>query len=288
MPNLMNSTGQHSGKQYPAWLWPNLLGLDSPLVAVAWQWIFTRVFGIDLHWVFHIILGLSVWCIYLADRLYDAFRAPDTDSGTDRLTFTKRHFSALSAVTFAAGLVNLVLIILHVPRDLMVSGFVTAALLGIYYLIRMKGSARIAAVIPREFLCGMLFGLGTVIAPHAFAPPGISELRFYLPMVFFGLACSASCVLISIWEREADLASSDRSVATLQSGIIPHMAKAITALAAISTAFAFLGPWQIYLSVAVSAVALRLMLRFDDRIPPAALRALADGVLLSPLLFAFF
>jgi hypothetical protein len=283
----MNRTGQHSGKHHPLWLWPNLLGLDSPAVAVAWQWIFTRVFSIELPWVFHLILGLSVWCIYLADRLYDAFRAPDTDSGTDRLDFTRKHFTSLSAVTVMAGLVNLFLIIRHVPRHLMISGLITTALLGIYYLIRMKSSARIAAVIPREFLCGMLFGLGTVIAPHAFVPPGTSELRFYLPMVFFGLACSASCVLISIWEREADIASSDQSAATLQSRIIPHMATAITALAMISTALVFFGPWQIYLSVAFSAVALRLMLRFDDRIPPAALRALADGVLLTPLLFVF-
>jgi hypothetical protein len=284
----MNRTGQPRGKHYPPWLWPNLLGLDSPAVAVAWQWIFTRVFDIEFPWVFHLILGLSVWCIYLADRLYDAIRAPDTDSGTDRLDFTKKHFTTLSAVTVMAGLVNLFLIIRHVPLHLMISGLITASLLGIYYLIRMKSSARIAAVIPREFLCGMLFALGTVISPHAFVPPGTSDLRFYLPMVFFGLVCSASCVLISIWEKEADIASSDQSLATLQSRIIPHMANAITALAILSAALAFFGSWQIYIPVAVSAVALRLMLCSDDRIPPAALRALADGVLLSPLLFGFF
>lgn len=284
----MNRTGHPSGRGCPLWLWPNLIGLDSPAVAVAWQWLFARVYGIDLPPVFHLILGLSVWCIYLADRIYDARRAPEAGEGTDRLLFTKRHSVALSVLTVVAGFVNLLLIIRHVPPKLMVSGLITAFLLGIYYLIRMKSGARIVSVIPREFLCGMLFGLGTVIAPHAFVPPGTSDLRFYLPMVFLGLVCSASCVLISIWERNADIASNDRSAATLESRMIPHMGKAITCLAFLSAALAFMGPWQIYLSVAASAIALRIMLRFDDRIPPAALRALADGVLLTPLLFGFF
>lgn len=29
----------------PWWLWPNLLSLDAPVVAVAWAWMFSKAWG---------------------------------------------------------------------------------------------------------------------------------------------------------------------------------------------------------------------------------------------------
>jgi hypothetical protein len=275
-----------NSQPYTPWLWPNLLGLDAPAVAVAWQWLFARVFGVDLPPVFHLILGLSVWCLYLADRLYDATRAPETGIQTDRLQFTKSHFSALSALTVAAAIANLFLIFRHVPRTLMITGLVTAGLLGVYYLIRLNGNVRIASAVPREILCGMVFSIGCVIAPHAFLPTDGSP-TFLISVVLLGLVCSANCVLISVWEKEEDIAGNDRSMATSQSRIIPHMANALTGLTILAAAMALFGPWQIHLAVGVSALALRMLLHFEDRLSQRTLRVLADAVLLSPLLFVF-
>lgn len=273
-----------NGQPCPPWLWPNLLGLDAPAVAVAWQWLFAGVFGANLPPVFHLILGLSVWCVYLADRLYDTTRAPETGVQTDRLRFTKRHFAVLSTVAAAAAIANLFLIIRHVPRPLMVTGLITASLLGVYYLIRLKGSARIASAVPREILCGMIFGLGCVIAPHAFLPSGGGS-KFVVAAIFLGLVCSASCVLISVWEKEEDIAGNDRSMATSSSRIIPHMANVLTGLILLVAVMAFFGPWRIHLAVCLSALALRMMLHFEDRLSQRTLRVLADAVLLTPLLF---
>lgn len=265
-------------------MWPNLLGLDSPAVAVAWQWLFARVFGADLPPVFHLILGLSVWCVYLADRLYDATRAPQTDGQTDRLRFTQQHFTALSVVALTVGTVNFFLILQHVPRPLMVTGLLTAGLLAIYYILRIKASARLASILPREILCGMIFGLGSVIAPHAFLPPGGGS-GFFPAALLLGLVCAASCTLISVWEKAEDIAGNDRSIATLPSKIIPHVSHVLTVLILLTVAMAFIGPWRIYLAVAASALALRGMLRFERHFSQRALRVLADAVLLTPLIF---
>jgi hypothetical protein len=94
-------------------------------------------------------------------------------------------------------------------------------------------------------------------------------------------------VLISVWEKEEDIAGKDRSMATSQSRIIPHIANALTGLTILSAAMALFGPWQIHLAVAVSSLALRMMLHFEDRLSQRTLRVLADAVLLSPLLFVF-
>jgi uncharacterized membrane protein YiaA len=277
---------KRNGHPCPPWLWPNLLGLDAPVVAVAWQWLFTRVFGADLPAVFHLILGLSVWCIYLADRLYDSIRAPSIGSQTDRLSFTQLHFSTLVCVALTATVANLFLIIRYVPRSLILTGLITAGLLGVYYLIRLKRNARLASAIPREILCGMIFGLGCVIAPHAFLANN-GGWDYFFATILLGLVCSANCILISVWEKEEDIACNARSIASSPSRLIPHLAHALTGLIILAATMAFFGLWQIHIAVCLSAFSLRMMLHFENHLSQRTLRVLADAVLLSPLLLAF-
>lgn len=267
----------------PPWLWPNLLGLDAPVVAVSWQLLFAKTFDTGFPIVLHVILGLSVWCIYLADRLYDAMRIVKTEEGTDRLIFTKRHFKPLAAALAIAAVANLVLIVRHVPGNLIISGLATAFLLAVYYAIRLKGGVRLTTLIPREILCGMLFSIGCAITPLAYAAPGFSSLQFWVAVFCFGLVCSASCILISIWEREEDLSTGDRSIATISPRITRHISAAIILIGACSLAQLNSTTWRIHLSVALAACAQLIALHFDGRIPKPMLRVLGDAVLLSPL-----
>ncbi|HXJ40728.1 MAG TPA: hypothetical protein VNH18_15715, partial [Bryobacteraceae bacterium] len=55
----------------PLWLWINLLSLDAPLVAVVWQDFLARCYGAPLLPQVRWALGLTVWAIYIADRLLD-------------------------------------------------------------------------------------------------------------------------------------------------------------------------------------------------------------------------
>ncbi len=270
----------------PVWLWPNLLGLDAPLVAVCWQWMFSRGLGTPLPPVYHWILGLSVWCIYLADRLYDAFRSgklPET--GTDRLLFTRRNFHPLIGTVLIAGGVNTILILRHVPERLAINGSITAAAVSIYYILRISGKSRVASLVPREILCGTLFAIGTVIAPFTFSHYHFS---FLIPVSLLGMLFSANCVLISIWEREADLAARDSSIASSGSRIVPRIAGLITLIAFVSCAVAFFADWQLHLAIALAAISLRLILLFQKNLSLLTLRVLADAVLLTPLLLIGF
>lgn len=273
------------GNPSPPWLWPNLLGLDAPAIAVTWQILFARSFGADIPMVLHLILGLSVWCIYLADRLYDSRRTGETVAGTGRLMFTRSHFKPLAATLLAASVLNCVLIIRFIPEKLILTGLITASLLGGYYVIRLKAGLRIAALIPREILCGMIFALGCVITSHEYAPPGTNESQFWLAAFFFGLLCSANCILISIWEWEEDLAANDRSITTGSPRIVRHIGSAILVAGVCSLALASSGPGFIYWAMAVSTFAQRIVLHYESRIGKPMLRVLGDAVLLTPLLF---
>lgn len=284
----MNETRQATVRAAPPWLWPNLLGLDAPAVAVAWQWLFARSFGIELPPVIHLVLALSAWCVYLADRLLDVFRNTANDLDTERHRFTRKHSGKLCGVLILAAIADLALIVVFVPRNLVITGCATAALVGIHYLIRLGFTGKIASLLPREVLCGMVFALGCAIGPHAYAADSLDEFRYFLPVVFFGLLCSADCILISIWERDADLAANDRSFATSRSRLVPHVATFMSGLALVSAGLAFFDSWPLFLAIALSALALRITLRFEQRLPRPMLRALADGLLLTPLVFLVF
>ncbi|MGJ8645104.1 MAG: UbiA family prenyltransferase [Luteolibacter sp.] len=272
----------------PLWLYPNLLGLDAPVVAVVWQWLFAKSFGINFPPIFHLILGLSAWCIYLADRIYDASSGMNPENGTDRMRFTSRHLRILLLVLVVATVVNVLLIVSHVPLHLIVSGLATASLLAVYYLIRLKCTSRIKSIIPREILCGMLFSLGCAITPHAYDTANRHPLAFWIAVGSFGIVCSAACILISLWERDEDLAMNDNSIATDHSKTGKSMALALPTLMLLCIPAAIFGNWHIYASVALSVLCLFLMLRFQEHLSKPQLRVLADAVLLSPLIFIWF
>ncbi len=84
----------------PVWLWPNLLSLDAPVVALVWQDFLHRCYPSVLHAPDRLVLGLTVWAIYLADRLIDAWHPYRQNRGLARCL--------LAAVLLADGVVALV------------------------------------------------------------------------------------------------------------------------------------------------------------------------------------
>ncbi len=65
---------QHPHAPARFWLWPNLLSLDAPVVAVLWQILFARCFQVPVDALAALLLLLTVWLIYAADRTLDAWR----------------------------------------------------------------------------------------------------------------------------------------------------------------------------------------------------------------------
>ena len=56
------------------WLWPTILSLDAPAVALVWQALLARVIGLSLA-THHVgLLGLSVWLAYATERWIEGWR----------------------------------------------------------------------------------------------------------------------------------------------------------------------------------------------------------------------
>src|SRR5580693_2859359 len=74
----------------PLWLWFNLLSLDAPLIALVWQDFLARCYPTLLLPVGRGALGLTVWAVYLADRLLDV-RHVASAIESSRHRFYRRH-----------------------------------------------------------------------------------------------------------------------------------------------------------------------------------------------------
>lgn len=270
------------------WQWPNLLGLDAPIIAVIWEMLFSRGIGANIPPVFHLILALGVWCIYLADRIADTLKFPTARSETARHRFTRSHLTALAVLTLVAGSIEAFLIFTHLPWILIRLGLFNAGLLAFYYISRFSENARLRAFLPREIFCGFIFALGTLVIPIAFSAPPFHLLALIPPALAFALLCAANCVLISLWEHSSDTLATNSSLATRNSRLIPHLPAAVILLAIASLLLAFTGQWQIFLPIAISAAALFALTRFEENFTPSSLRILADAVLLTPIPFLFF
>ncbi|MEZ5303423.1 MAG: hypothetical protein R3F11_22700 [Verrucomicrobiales bacterium] len=99
------------------WLWPHLMCLDAPAVALGWQALFAEALRVKLFWPLHLGLGLAVWVIYAADRVIDAFKADEIEQ-TARHGFARQSGGWLIALILAAAAGAAYLGLWYVPEDL--------------------------------------------------------------------------------------------------------------------------------------------------------------------------
>src|SRR5665213_4378258 len=84
------------------WLWPNLLSLDAPLVALLWQLLFVRCFHGSLGLLPAALLAVAVWIIYVADRTLDAWHGAPGTAEQPRHEFYRRHWRTVLPIWIAA------------------------------------------------------------------------------------------------------------------------------------------------------------------------------------------
>jgi hypothetical protein len=250
----------------PWWLWPNLLALDAPAVAVTWQVFLASVAGVAVPLAASAVLGLVVWAAYLIDRSLDARRGL---ASADRHRVAGRNplvwFGiAVAALASAAALAFAVLPGTHLRVGFVVLGAAVGYLAAVHLL-------RATSVLDRglkEVSVGVVFAAGVSIplvvhaVPHADWLAGVGA---------FAALCWLNCALISVWESH-DPAS------------LPGWVAALAGCTAVAAALA--APMAVGAAVCASAAALVALHAVRARVSVRASRVLADVALLTPLLVA--
>ncbi len=265
------------------WLWPHVLSLDAPLVAVVWQWGWASAAHVRLPWPAPCVLGLGVWLIYLTDRLVDAIRAVPGDPVSLRHTFHSRWRRPLSVLAVAVAGVLAILSPCLLTRAEFRHGLILLAVaLAYFWLVHGGGSREWTRHLPKEAAVGAMFAVGTAFFPWSQA--GVGSPWTVLAVTLFGGLCFCNCALITVWEAHAQDVRNPASLLNAYPRLTARLRPCCFALAAASAGGWRLSGSAIFLPLAASALLLGLLDQQSKRFTLNVLRVLADAALLSPLL----
>jgi hypothetical protein len=261
-------------------VWLNLLCLDAPLVAIAWELLFARSFGFPIAPGGTAALFFTAWLIYLADRFGDSFTVDLRGPSSLRQRFCRRHQQAWLAGLIAVAIADLAVISTALERRSILVGSGLGLLAVIYLLLNQAIPSTWRRLPLKETSIGFLFAAGTIV------PLGQSLTSAVSPawILFAGL-CSLNCVNIAIWERELDAAQKRISLATVFPTLGRYLLPVLIFFSLTSlVAIIFTSRGKIvYLCVAVSAMLLAAIHFWRNDINADVRTALADLVLLSPI-----
>lgn len=250
------------------WLWPNLLSLDAPLVALLWQTLFLRCFharrAVPDQFLSAILLVSAVWLIYAADRALDAWRGAGE---RPRHQFYRRHWRAVLPVWTAVLASACWLAWTGLPRETFARGVWLAVAVAVYFAA-VHASRRHW---PKEAAVAVIFALGASLA----AWNRVESSADVFTVILFSCLCWINCVAIETWES----AKWDRRAAQFPVAI-PAACVGLAAILALHHDRPLLAGAE-----ACSAAAFVLLDRSRLKLSADVLRVLADAALLSPVFF---
>lgn len=264
------------------WQWPTILSLDAPVVSVLWQALLARLVGLRLDWSATVVLGLSVWLAYAADRWIEGWRVDRRVVRTPRHRFYQRFTWPVAAVWCVVLVVDLWLALSRLSRFDLLAGTILLLAAVAYLLSHQLVHRHHRWRVPKEICVAALLSGG--VAVFLLRAPAVERLT--IPLVLFGFLCLANTALISAWEHEVDRAQGQTSLVIDYGGMAPviHMLPwFIAVLAVVAALTSHEGARVTAACAGTSAILLGAVDRVEPRIGWQAARVLSDVALMSPV-----
>ncbi len=270
---------------HPFWLWPNLLSLDAPLIAVLWLHLIAVSGQIRISPIVTLALALVVWLIYVADRLLDGSRADPLAALPARHQFYRAHrklwFSLL-----VSGLALTCCICLDLdPRTLLFGTLLILVVAGYFAAVH-----RARFRFPKEAAVAVVFAIGTFFPAWIHAQGWTGAMT--VSLILFIAICWLNTTLIEYaeWAGLRQRGSAKPHASTLIGG--NHLLQIGTSVAIIAFVMAQLRMTQaehlILLAVSISALALAGLGFCWQKFSMNMVRVLADATLLTPVVVLVF
>lgn len=193
-------------EKVPWWLWPNLLSLDAPMVAVGWAWLFSKAWGVvSLPWELWVTLGVAVWIVYVLDRLGDVGRKVDGVRLEKRHWFHERHRKVF------LGLVGLGVVwcgyAILVSLGMVVLWYGAFVMMGVFgYFVAMRrarGPGEMRLV--KNTIASLTFAYGTAAGVHAYAPVfQFGHMVFSVEVILFAALCLVNMTAIDFFHLKGE------------------------------------------------------------------------------------
>lgn len=276
----------------PWWAWPSLLGIDAPVVAVAWAWTLARTAGASFGVAEAVAVAGGTAAAYLADRARDARRLDGRRTPTLRHAFAARHPRLIIGLAASSALFAVAVTPWLATATLVAGVFVavaTALLLiaarsGRGATIEVTTGSGVRSAAWRPWAVGGLFAAG-VMTPVTEA--GLTATASLTPVAIgLGLVATLNVAMIAGWEHHLDDGAAPCAAR-------PGSVRVRAGLALVVAIASWIArPWLTGLgpSLAVAAAALALLDLTSSVASPAVVAELrhsaADAVLVIALLAA--
>nr|WP_095738419.1 hypothetical protein [Rhodopirellula sp. SM50] len=213
----------------PPWAWANVLSLDSVAVGLVWLLVFTDEYCDRLpSWYEFAIIGLSIWLVYTADRLFDSIRLDTRRRHSIRHHFHFRYRKQLCLGWFLALGLDTALVVAFASDAQLRWGCAAIAVV-VAYVASVQFPRNSAPWLPKELLAGLVFAFGVSLnAWTAWTPQGTFSLPVSVWMA--AILFTTNCLTIAMLERDLDrLQAFDswvlrvpRTVSVLPAALILH------------------------------------------------------------------
>ncbi len=300
-PATSPASAEPPKKRSPLALW-HLLSLDAPTVAALWTIFAAWTAGVRLSVVDPIAMFVAVWMLYATDRLLDArllaggFCPPGLE---ERHYFHHCHrgrflLSIAGATLLLASLVHLLFApVLHLFAVL------ATLLAGWLLIVHVQATPHaLGRCLPKELAVGLFFPAAVFVPTVARAP----ALRFALfpEALLFAGVCTLNCLFLYAWEHPDDHSEAHATTRYAVDRLLGLTYFLLATAAAIAVALFTLPrtgllhssplphPAAMPFACAVTAGIFLLLHFVRKQMPQLRLRALADLILLTPILPIIF
>lgn len=274
----------------PWWLYPNLLSLDAPLVALIWLHMFAQTWRLGFHpAASYITLGIAVWAIYVGDRMLDiSLYGSSQDKLEPRHRFHQHHRKWLTPVVVGSLIVAIYLVLDQMPiaiyTYLLFGGVLVAGFFGLSML-----SSQEEDEIPfmKNIIAGLAFAYGVAMTAHLYRfEVGVMDLLISRELLCFAVLCIVNIAAIDLWEHsrrssDIEIKATDELTLTMPL-VLVVVASFVFAMQEMGKEGMNSSPF--YLAVLTASVLLYLLNRNRSKFSMDALRVMADVSLMVPVL----
>lgn len=181
----------------------NVLSIDAIVVGVFWQFVFTIQFCRRVPSAYEAgVIGLSIWLVYTADRLFDSLRLDTSRLHSARHRFHYEFRNPLIACWFVALVVDTALVISH-GTDAQLRWGCAAVAVVVAYVAGVQFTKSAPRWFPKELQAGLVFAFGVSLTAWSIIErPSLPPLM--ISTVTVGLLFAANCLTIASLEIELD------------------------------------------------------------------------------------
>lgn len=181
-------------KNYPIWSYLSISAIDAPIISIAWYLYFAQNSSNTCPKAEHcLILGVSVWLSYMADRLFDIRLKEEAQLISFRHQFCKEHEFKLWILWLIILIPITIFSLNTLNSDKLFVGLILMLFILLYNYVNQYFSLQ---RFPKEICVAALFSYGTLfLIKNPFKIEGFID---------FTLICFLNCLILTHKEKQVD------------------------------------------------------------------------------------